>query len=103
VLATKGTVEEFWIDELPVALATMMVVVGGNMPEAVGEKVAVPTTSFTEDMDAVGADVVAEAVDEMDAEVEADADAELDDEEVILNGNEYWKVEVSESSDSLNP
>jgi len=30
-------------------------------------------------------------------------DAELEDEAVILNGNEYWKVDGSESRESLNP
>jgi len=33
----------------------------------------------------------------------AHADAELEDEDVIMNGNEYWKVDGSESRVSLKP
>jgi len=36
-------------------------------------------------------------------DAEADPDAELEDEPVILNGKEYWKVDVSESRVSLKP
>lgn len=34
---------------------------------------------------------------------DADPDAELEDEPMILNGKEYWKVEVLESRVSLKP
>jgi len=106
VVALTSRLEEFWDDDaLPVAVATKTVVVGGKMPEAVGEKVVLLVTMWTTEGIVAVDEAEAVAVDEMEeeAEAEAEAEAELDDEEVILNGNEYWKTEVSESFDSLNP
>lgn len=98
VLLTTAT-EEFAVVEgeellTPVALATVPVVVGGKIPEAVLLMLVASLFLFET---AGVAEIEAVAVAVAEAELEPEVPA------VILNGNEYWKVEGSESRVNLNP